>query len=82
MIFEVQNVLLCKTSVICGHRMDRSGQRGSLYRYFSTLIDFKQFKREMIKQIPLIDWPVRFPGCIKKCSSEITIVFSIPGHVF
>lgn len=82
MIFEVQNVLLCKTNVICVHRMDRSGQRGSLYRFFSTLIDFIQFKRGMMEQILLIDWPVRFPGCIKKCSSEITIVFSIPGHVF
>lgn len=82
MIFEVQNVLLCKTNVICGHRMDRSGQRGSLYRYFSTLIDFKQFKREMIKQIPLIDWPVRFPGCIKNVLPKSQSCLAFLGMFF
>lgn len=62
--------------------MDRSGQRGNLYRYFSTLIDFIQSKPGNDGTNSTHRLASSFSWLYKKCSSEITIVFSIPGHVF
>lgn len=62
--------------------MRTSNEGVSLYRYFSTLIDFIGFKREMMEQIPLIDWPVRFPGCIKNVLPKSQSCLAFLGMFF